>query len=151
MKPEDFRQTISRAIDGAIEDFAFYSAVAEKVADATLKGIFAALADEELNQQDFLQHILFEGSRGLHLQESHDYRVAENPELPALSTNLRPVDGILLAIRKKLDTIQMYTQLSEATLDPEDRHAFLELAEMEKGRKDRLEDIYARMAFPEAW
>lgn len=151
MKPEDFRQTISQAIDGAIEACTFYSAVSERVADAALKDIFVALAGEEANHQDFLQHIMFKGSRGLHVQESHDYRVAENPELPALSTHLTPVDGILLAIRKKLDAIQMYTQLSEAAWDPEDKHAFLELAELGKDQKGRLEDIYARMAFPKVW
>jgi len=28
---------------------------------------------------------------------------------------------------------------------------FLELANMERGHKARLEDIYVNMAFPEAW
>ena len=151
MKPEDFRQIISQAIDGEIEAYSFYCTVADKVADSALKNTFAELAGEELNHQDFLQHIMFKGSRALRVEESHDYQAANSPELPTLSAHIKPVDGILLAIRKKLDAMQMFTQLSEAASDPEDRHALLELAKMERGQKDRLEDIYARMAFPEAW
>jgi rubrerythrin len=151
MKPEDFKQMISQAMDGEIEVYTFYCAVADKVADATLKNIFAELAADELTHQDFLQQVMLKGSRALYVEESHDCKVADNLELPPLSVDFKPIDGILLAIRKKLDAMQMYTQLSQAARDPEDKHAFFELAKMEKNQKARIEDIYAKMAFPEAW
>jgi rubrerythrin len=151
MKPEDFRRIISQAIDGEIEAYTFYCAVADNVADAVVKNIFAELAAEELDHQDFLQQVMLKGSRALHVEESHDYKAADNPELPPLSVNCKPIDGILLAIRKKLDAMQMYTQLSQAAWDPEDKHAFLELAKMKKSQKARIEDIYARRTFPEDW
>jgi rubrerythrin len=151
MKSEDFRQIISQAIDGEIEAYTFYCAVADRVADAALKNIFAELAADELNHQDFLQQVMLKGSRALYVEESHEFKPANNPELPPLSVSFKPIDGILLAIRKKLDAMQMYTQLSQAARDPEDKHAFLELAKMEQNQKASIEDIYAKMTFPEAW
>jgi rubrerythrin len=151
MKPEEFRQIISQAIDGGMEAYSFYCAVADKVADAALRNTLAELADEELNHQEFLRQIMFKASRALHMEESYKYRTADTAELPELSANIKPADGLLLAIRKKLDSMRMYTQLSQAAIDPEDKHAFLELARMRKNHKARLEDIYAKMALPEVW
>jgi rubrerythrin len=151
MKPEDFRQKISEAINGEIETYTFYCMVADKVEDAALRGIFNELAGDELNHQHFLQEVMLKGSRALHVEESHEYKAADTPELPPLSMSFKPVDGILLAIRKKLDAIQMYTQLSQAVRDPEEKHAFLELAKMETNQKARIEHIYTNMTFPEVW
>jgi rubrerythrin len=66
MKPEDFRKIISQAIDGEIEAHSFYCTVAEKMADAALKNTFAKLADEEINHQEFLHHIMFKASRTMY-------------------------------------------------------------------------------------
>jgi rubrerythrin len=151
MKPEDFRRIISQAIDREIEAYTFYCTVADKVADAALKNIFIELADDELNHQDFLHQVMLKGSRALYVEESHNYKAVDNLELPTLSASFKPIDGILLAIRKKLDAMQMYTQISQAARDPEDKHAFLELARMEKNQKARLEDIYAKITFPDVW
>jgi rubrerythrin len=151
MKQEDFRQIISLAIDVEMEAYSFYCAVADTVANDGLKNIFAGLADAELHHQNFLQQIMLKGSRAQYVEESFDYKASDGSELPALSMSLKPVEGILLAIRKKLDAIQMYTQLSEASQDLEVKSAFLELAKMKKNQKAHLEDIYAKMQFPEAW
>jgi rubrerythrin len=151
MTPEDFRQIISQAMNGEMEAYTFYCMVADKVADATLKNIFSELADNEWDHQKFLQAVMLKGSRALQVEESHDYKSADTPELPPLSVDSKPVDGILLAIRKKLDAMQLYTQLSQIARDPEEKVAFLKLANMEKNQKSRLEEIYANMAFPEVW
>jgi rubrerythrin len=151
MKPEDFRLIISLAIDVEMEAYAFYCAVADMVGNVVVKNIFAELADAEVHHQNFLQQIMLKGSRAQHVEESFDYKGPDGSELPALSLSLKPVEGILLAIRKKLDAMQMYTQLSEASQDLEVKHAFLELAKMKKNQKAQLEDIYAKMQFPEAW
>jgi rubrerythrin len=151
MKPEDFRQMISQAMDGEMEVYTFCCAVADKVADAALKNLFSELADDEWDHQKFLQAVMLKGSRALQVEESHDYKAADTLELPPLSVDFKPIDGILLAIRKKLDAMQLYTQLSQVASDPEEKSAFLKLANMEKNQKARLEDIYANMTFPEIW
>ena len=151
MKPEDFRRIISQAIEGEIEAYTYYRTVSEKVADAALKNIFAELAGDELNHRGFLQGIMAKGSAALHVEEAQDYKIADTLESPPLSIDLKPIDGITLAIRKELNAMQMYTQLSQVAGDSGEKATFLELAKMERGHKARLEDIYTNMAFPEIW
>jgi len=151
MIKEDFKRIISQAIEGEIEAYTYYRAVAEKVEDKALKNIFGDLAGDELQHREFLQGIAAKGPGALHVEESHDYKIADTLESPPLSINLKPIDGITLAIRKELDAMQMYTQLARVAGDPEEKNMFLELARMEKGHKARLEDIYTNMAFPEIW
>jgi rubrerythrin len=151
MKPENFRQIISFAIEGEIEAYTYYGTVAEKIEDPALKKIFSELAGDELSHRKLLEGIIARGPESLHMDESHDYKIADTLESPPLSVNLKPIDGITLAIRKELDAMQMYTQLAQVAGDSEEKKMFLELAKMEKGHKARLEDIYTNMAFPEVW
>jgi rubrerythrin len=151
MKPENFKQIISFAIEGEIEAYTYYRTVAEKVNDPALKKIFSELAGEEATHRAFLQGIMTKGPESLLVDESHDYKIADTLESPPLSLNLKPIEGITLAIRKELDAMQMYTQLALVARDAEEKKMFQELAKMEKGHKARLEDIYTNMAFPEVW
>ena len=151
MKPQDFRQIISQAIEGETEACNYYRTVSEKGADAALKKIFAELAGDELSHRKFLKGIMEKGPGALRVEEAQDYKIADTLESPPLSMSLKPIDGITLAIRKELDAMQMYTQLSHVAGDPEEKKTFLELAKMERGHKARLEDIYTNMAFPEVW
>jgi rubrerythrin len=151
MNPENFRQIIAQAIEGEIEAYTYYRTVSERVADAALKNIFAELAGDELNHREFLQGIVVKGADALHVDEAHDYKIADTLASPPLSINLKPIDGITIAIRKELDAMQMYTQLAQVAGDSEEKKTFLQLAKMEKGHKARLEDIYTNMAFPEVW
>lgn len=123
----------------------------KKVQDPNLKRIFSELAGDETGHKEFLQGIMNKGSKDLSIDETADYRIAETLEIPSLTMDLKPIDGITLAIRKELDAMQMYTQLSNIASDPEEKKIFLELAKMEKGHKTRLEEIYTNMAFPEVW
>jgi rubrerythrin len=151
MNPENFKQIISFAIDGEIEAYTYYRTVAEKVNDPALKKIFSELAGEEAAHRAFLQGITAKGPESLSVDEAHDYKIADTLDSPSLSLNLKPIEGITIAIRKELDAMQMYTQLALVARDPEEKKMFQELAKMEKGHKARLEDIYTNMAFPEVW
>ncbi len=151
MKTEDFRQIISQAIEGEIEAYNYYRTVSEKVKEATLKNIFGDLARDELQHRAFLQGIIKKGPDSLQVEEAQDYKIADTLATPPLSMDLKPIDGITLAIRKELDAMQMYSQLANVAGDPDEKKTFLELAKMERGHKARLEDIYTTMAFPEVW
>ncbi|HNJ81378.1 MAG TPA: ferritin family protein, partial [Methanoregulaceae archaeon] len=87
----------------------------------------------------------------LKISASKDYKIADSVKAPTLSADLKPLDGIVLAIKKELEAMQMYTQLADAQTDPEQKNLFTDLAAMERGHKARLEDIYTNMAFPESW
>ena len=81
---------------------------------------------------------------------SHDYKVADMLPSPPLTADLKPIDGIVISIKKELEAMQMYTQLQTLPAIP-NQNCFFPLANMERGHKARLEDLYTNMAFPESW
>ncbi|KLK87349.1 ferritin [Methanoculleus sediminis] len=151
MDTEEYRSIISNAIDREIEAYTFYRTVREKVTDENLKDLFNELAGEESQHRKTLEGFLTKEPAKLGFNTQRDYKVAQTLETPPLSADLKPLDGLVIAIRKELDAMQMYTQLASLSLDPEQMELFESLAAMERGHKARLEDIYTNMAFPEAW
>ena len=151
MDVEDYRSIISNAIDREIEAYTFYRTIREKVEDENLKSLFNELAGEESKHRKTLEALLMKEPGELGFSTKRDYKVAETLETPPLSADLKPLDGLVIAIRKELDAMQMYTQLAALSDNPEQRELFESLASMERGHKARLEDIYTNMAFPEVW
>ncbi len=151
MKADDVKKIISLAIDREVEAYTFYKTVADKVKDKALKDLFAELAGEEKKHREFLQGFLSKDISKIKFSAGHDYKVGDALPSPKLTMDLKPLDGLVLAIKKELEAMQMYTQLAAAAQDSEVQMLFTQLANMERGHKARLEDIYTNMAFPEAW
>jgi len=151
MKPEDAKKIISTAIDREVEAYTFYRGIADKVKDANLKKLFAELAGEEKQHREFLQGMLTKDVSKMKFDASHDYKVADTLPSPPLTSDLKPIDGIIISIKKELEAMQMYTQLANLASDTESKLLFSQLANMERGHKARLEDLYTNMAFPESW
>ena len=151
MNQEEYGKIISSAISNEIEAYEFYHAVAGTAKDGKLKDLFDGLAEDERKHRLTLEGFLKKGAETFHFSESHDYKVTDSLPAPVLTVELKPLDGLVIAIRKELEAMQMYTQLANASADQEQKNIFLELASMERGHKSRLEDIYTNMAFPEAW
>jgi len=87
----------------------------------------------------------------MHFDAKKDYKVVNAMPSPPLSADMKPLDGLVVAIKKELEAMQMYTQLAGLSTDMEQKFLFTQLANMESGHKARLEDIYTNMAFPEVW
>ena len=151
MKTEDAKKIISTAIDREVEAFTFYHKVADKVKDPALKKLFAELAGEETQHREFLQGMLTKDVSKMHFDAKADYKVVNAMPSPPLSADMKPLDGIIVSIKKELEAMQMYTQLANLSTDTEQKLLFSQLANMESGHKARLEDIYTNMAFPEVW
>ena len=151
MNPEDFRKIVKNAIDSEVESYAFYKSVSERVKDANLKNLFLELAEDEKGHREYLQGLLLRGPKELHFVAASDYRVTDAIEEPTLSADMKPLEGLVLAIKKELHAAQMYTRLAGASADADQKMIFSQLANMERGHKARLEDIYTNMAYPEAW
>ncbi len=151
MTYDEYKKIISRAIDGEIEAYTFYRAVSDKVKDKNLKDLFSELAGEEEKHKLTLQGFLIQTPEKLHFSTSRDYRVVDGLSTPTLTADLKPIDGLVIAIKKELEAMQMYTQLANSSADEGQKKIFLELATMERQHKARLEDIYTNMAFPEVW
>jgi rubrerythrin len=151
MKAEDAKKIISMAIDREVEAYTFYRTIADKVKDSALKKLFDELAGEEKKHREFLQAFLTRDVAKLHFNPRADYKVGDALQSPKLSADLKPIDGLVIAIKKELEAMQMYTQLANNSTEVEQQLLFSQLANMEKTHKARLEDLYVEMAFPEAW
>ena len=151
MDAQDYRSIIESAITNEVEAYSFYQRISETVQDTNLKGLFKELADEETGHRKLLQGFLTREPTALHFDAKKNYKLGEMLETPPLTADLKPVDGLAIAIKKELSAMQMYTQFANLTTDDEEKKMFLELAKMEAGHKARLEDLYTNMAFPEAW
>jgi rubrerythrin len=151
MKPEDAKKIIATAIEREVEAYTFYRSITDKVRDPALKSLFAELAGEEKKHREFLQGMLAKDVSAMKFDASHDYKVADILPSPPLSVDMKPIEGIVVAIRKELEAMQMYTRLATLAKDTETQLLFSQLANMERGHKARLEDLYTNMAFPEVW
>ena len=151
MNQDEFKKIMLRAIDNEVEAYTYYRTVSDKVKDKKLKDLFDGLAKDEAKHKLTLEGFLTKAPEKLHFAESKDYKVVDAIPTPPLTPDLKPIDGIVIAIKKELEAMQMYTQLANASADGEQKNIFLELASMERGHKSRLEDIYTNMAFPEVW
>ena len=151
MKSEEFKKILLNAIDKEVESYTFYTATSERVKDKALKTIFKELAEQETMHRKTLQEYLSGAKKELKFDEVKDYHLSDIIESPTLSTEMKPLDGLKLAIKKEEEAKQMYEKLSEASTDSEQKKIFNELAKMELGHKARLEDIYTNTAFAEAW
>ncbi len=151
MKAEDFKKIIALAIDREVEAYTFYKTVADKAKDKALKSMFAELAGEEKKHREFLQDFLAKEGKTLKFEAAKDFKVSDTLKTPALTADMKPLEGLTIAIKKELEAMQMYTRLATASTDPQQQMLFTGLANMESQHKARLEDIYVNMAFPEAW
>ena len=151
MNQDEYKKIISRAIDGEQEAYTYYYMVSEKAKDKNIKDLFGQLAGEEAKHKVTLEGFLTKAPEKLHFSTSQDYKIADAIPTPPLTPDLKPIDGIVIAIKKELEAMQMYTQLANTSTDEGQKNIFLELASMERGHKSRLEDIYTNMAFPEVW
>jgi rubrerythrin len=151
MDADAIKKVFSMAIDREFEAYTFYRGVADKVKDPALKSMFSELAGEEMKHREFLQGMLNKDVTKMHFDPSHDFKVGDSLQTPPLSVDMKPLEGLVISIKKELEAVQMYTQLANLSKDIETQRLFSQLANMERSHKARLEDIYTNMAFPEKW
>ncbi|MDD1730492.1 MAG: ferritin family protein [Methanospirillum sp.] len=151
MKTEEFKKILLNAIDREVDSYALYTALADKVKDSALKSTFKELAQEETYHRKTLQEYLSGTKKELKFDEVKDYKLSNLIESPSPSSDMKPLEGLKLAIKKEEEAMQMYEKLADASADSEQKKIFTELAKMERGHKARLEDLYTNSAFVEAW
>ena len=151
MKPEEYKKIVQNAISKEVESYVFYRSIHEKVKDAALKSTFKELAGEEVKHREFLEGLLIKPLKDLHFDESRDFKISKTIERPTVTIDMKPLDGLKLAIKKEEDSMELYKGLSAASMDAGMKKMFDSLAKMETSHKVRLEDIYTNQAFPEAW
>jgi len=151
MKPDEARKIITVAIEGEIEAYSYYTSISGRVKDPLLKKLFREIAGEEKAHRVFLEEFLSRDIKDMHFDVGKKYFFDSSVPTPPLSPDMKPVEGLVIAIKKELEAMQMYTHLAELSSDHEQQHLFQQLAAMEKTHKERLENVYTAMAFPATW
>ena len=98
MKHEEFKQILLKAIDREVDSYALYTALADKVKDSALKSTFKELAQEETYHRKTLQEYLSGTKKELKFDEVKDYKLSNLIESPSPSSDMKPLDGLKLAI-----------------------------------------------------
>lgn len=149
---KNYKEILKMAVGNEVEAYEFYRDAATKMKDPAMKKTFQELAEEEAGHKTLLEGYLYDEMKDLKFNEEKDYKVAETIEAPqALSTDMAFKDAIALAMKKEQEAMEMYQQFADASIGAKQKETFLELANMEKGHKVRLENIYTDIAFTEVW
>lgn len=146
-----YRQILDFAIQAEIEAHLFYQQVAETTQDAYLKQMFATFADEERKHRLILEGFRDNAEKALHFSRVTDYQVSEAMDDRPLTLDMRPADAIALAMKKEEAAMHQYLSMAQACDDGEQKRTFIELAEMERGHKVKLENAFVDIGFPEVW
>jgi len=143
---------LTTAIAREVEANAFYRQVAERSTDPNVRTIFAELAAEELGHKSLLEGVRRDPNLiGRFFAPAADYKVAEATALPALSIDMKPADAIALAMKKEQQAVELYLELAARASDSEMVKSFNALANMERGHKTRLEDVFVQIGYPEVF
>jgi rubrerythrin len=81
----------------------------------------------------------------------HDLHLAEHLKVPELTDNMSPKDALALAVKRSAGLVRFYQSLVELQPEGEIRRRLEYLAKVELSHKEKLEDIYDTVAFPEVW
>ena len=147
----EYKNIIKFAMENEVEAQKFYEEAAKKIENTQLKEMFADFAEEEKRHREILKQIYISNRMGDYFHEDRDYHIAEDVDLPDLSTNMKPADAIALAMKKEEAAMVQYTELAETCPEPDKKKIFLDLAAMERGHKLRMENAFVDIGFPEVW
>ena len=147
----EYKEIIKFAMQNEIEAKRFYEDVAAKMENPQLKEMFNEFAAEEERHKKILNQIYTSNRIEDYFDAGHDYHVSEEIDAPALSTDMKPADAIALAMKKEEEAMVQYTQMAESCPEPEKKQVFLDLAAMEQGHKQKMENAFVDIGYPEVW
>jgi rubrerythrin len=151
MDQKSYRQILDSAILAEIEANLFYQQVAETVKDPFLKEMFGAFAEEESKHRRILEGFRDNAKMAIHFARVTDFQVSETQDDRALSMDMLPADAIALAMKKEEAAMDQYAQMAKSCDDADQKKIFVELSEMERGHKAKLESAFVDIGYPEVW
>jgi len=151
MKQDDYHKILTNAIASEVEAYEFYTSVSKRTKDKALKTLFADIASEEVKHREFLKDFMAKNLKSMKFDTAKDYKVTDELATPALTPDLKPLEGLVIAIKKELEAMLLYNNIANASTVKAKKNLFMNLVSMERSHKMRLEDIYTNMAFPEVW
>lgn len=151
MTPESFEQLMLRAIEEEIAARDFYQEASRRVAAPEVRAIFEEMSRQEEQHRVTLETYRFDPTAVVAFARVEDFGVAEEATTVPLSFELSPREAFQIAMKKEQAALETYLRWARVCQNPELRKVYEELAEMERGHKARIEELFVNAAFPEAW
>lgn len=128
----------------------FYHRMAHLVSHSETRETFEYLAKEaEENKTRLHQCLTPEGCPVI--PPVHDLHLAEHLKVPEVTEDLSPKDALALAIKRSEALCRFYQSMAELQTPGEIRGRLEYLAKTELSHKEKLENVYDTVAFPEVW
>jgi rubrerythrin len=151
MDSHTFDTLMLKAIDEEIAAANFYREAAKHMQVPAVRAIFERLSTDEIHHRDTLETFRFNPVARVAFEHVVDFHVSERETMPPLTFDLTPREAFQLAMKKEEQALTAYTRMAEECRDAEMRKVYVELAEMERGHKSQLEELFVNAACPEAW
>jgi|UniRef100_A0A7C5ELQ9 rubrerythrin len=147
---KELRALIETAIHQEELSHEFYRRLAKLVTHQDTKDTLEWLAKDELEHKAFLESCLTPTGCIL-MGHPRDTHLAEVMKTPAITQDLTPKEALLVAMKREEASYHFYKHLA-ALQPPGEAKAFLEkMAQVELAHKEKVEYLYANVAFPEVW
>ena len=128
----------------------FYHRLAHRVSHADTRETFEYLAKEAEENKARLHHCLTPDGCPV-VPPVHDLHLAEHLKVPEVTEGLSPKEALAVAIKRSEGLSRFYQSLLELQPEGEIRRRLEYLARAELGHKEKLENIYDTVVFPEVW
>ncbi len=152
MDINQYRTVIETAIQSEQNARAFYEQVGQRIKDDYLKSVFQGFADEESKHERILTDILKqEKIQNAFFDCTKDFHVAETIDMPEVTDSMDLKAAIGLAMKNEEIAMRTYTGLADTCTDLALKGVFLDLAAMERGHKNIMEQKFVDVAYPEIW
>ena len=152
METNELKKILDLGVKREIKAYEFYRDVAAKMKDETVVKVFKQLAGEELQHRETLEKLEASPTTAVQFKAPPvDYKLAEQTEAPDPTTDMKPADAIALAMKKEQEAVEFYRKLSAGTDNAEVKGVFDNLANMELGHKNRLENVFVDIGYPEVF
>jgi rubrerythrin len=130
------------AIEGEIEAHKFYTNLAAKMPNKTMKQVFLDFAAEELGHKKLLEEAKAGKKVLLKKEQIADLKIAEFTVAVKPTPNMTFKDALILAMQKEKKAFQLYTRLAGLMTDKNAAELFAALAQQEAKHKLRFELEY---------
>jgi len=152
MTSQEIERIFSIAIKREMEANAFYSRIAKKAINAEVRELFSQLAEDEMGHFELLQGFKSDPTLPMKIPApAKDYKIAEETELPPFTDDMKPKDAVALAMKKEQQAVEFYKKLAGHSHDTAMKDIFENLANMELGHKQKLENLFVEIGYPEVF
>ena len=146
-------KTIDDILDFAIENeteaYKFYTGLAAKMDNPTMKQVFLDFAAEEQNHRKLLENAKKGKTINIGGDKIADLKIAEYAVDIVPTPDMDYQAALILAMKKEKKAFQLYSDLAAAAKDPTVKKLFASLAQQEAKHKLRFELEYDEVVLKE--